>query len=158
MRRVCWSDNTVDNFVFVPHNFPYYACCCLRNLKIIQSINFKWAFVALESSKTNYWIVLFFSKNFVCLNMKYASDPKTERDNDIKDVSPQTLTSLVEASSQLWTTRKQYLISVMCLTMSFGSATGTRYSSVCRAELLRPIYADVSVPVTEYGRAVRPIA
>lgn len=42
--------------------------------------------------------------------MKYASDPKTERDNGIKGVSPQTLTLLVEASSQLWTTRKQFLL------------------------------------------------
>lgn len=42
--------------------------------------------------------------------MKYASDPKTERDDGIQGVSPQTLTLLVEASSQLWTTRKQFLL------------------------------------------------
>lgn len=42
--------------------------------------------------------------------MKYTSDPKTERDNRIKDVSPQTLTPLVEALLQLWTTQEQYLL------------------------------------------------
>lgn len=111
MRRVCWSDNTVDNFVFVPHNFPYSACCCLHNLKIIQSINFKWAFVALESSKTIYWIVLFFSKNFVRVSQyEICIRSQNWKGQWHQGCEPTDTHTAGGSISQLWRTWKQFLL------------------------------------------------